>query len=205
MKKSFLVFIVLFVCFSLITFGSELYKSLEGYENSVINIIDLLESGENEDAISAITELTDTLNNLKSDIISEVITSEDSIPVKFTDPKLEEAIREAIEKPTGEIYPEDLIILGRLKANHLYSLEGVQYCENLIRLNASLGSIKDISPLRNLKELHEFVIIDNKYILTDLSPLLELPNLDYLNVSGTMIKDKDSLKKIKEKGIYIYQ
>src|SRR6056297_952167 len=97
MKKKFFIFIVLFVCFSLITFGSELYKSLEGYENSVTNIIELLENGENEAAISAITELTDTLNNLKNNIISEVIASGDSIPVKFADPKLKQDIRKAIE------------------------------------------------------------------------------------------------------------
>jgi hypothetical protein len=59
--------------------------------------------------------------------------------VTFPDPNLEAAIREAIGKPTGDIYQSDLDALGDLDASSrgIVDLTGLEHCTNLIGLTIS--------------------------------------------------------------------
>ncbi len=71
--------------------------------------------------------------------------------VHFPDPKLEAAIREAIDKPTGNIYPSDLAELTTLYAweKNITDLDGLEHCIDLTWLTFRNNHISDISPLVN--------------------------------------------------------
>ena len=76
-------------------------------------------------------------------------TQPDDGAVSFPDANLEEAIRSAISKPSGSIYPADLESLTTLHASHseISDLTGLEYCVNLNDLDLSHNNIKDIKPL----------------------------------------------------------
>ena len=131
--------------------------------------------------------------------------------VNFPDPNLEQAIREAIDKPTGDIYQSDLLGLIELDANEqdITNLEGIQYCQDLkqIWLGANqiadiievsgldklthLGlwgnRIADLSALSGLVNLYGLYIHSNEII--DISPLSSLGNLTQLNIANNQIAD----------------
>ena len=99
------------------------------------------------------------------------------------DPNLEQAVREAIGKPTGALLPSDLSELTELSAEGLgiKSIEGVQYCTNLTKLDfgglvnrdpvsLSTNEIVDISPLAGLTKL-EFLWLHGNGIV-DIEPLV---------------------------------
>ena len=73
----------------------------------------------------------------------------DTIPVTFPDANLEAAIREAINKPQGSIYPSDLGALTALDARErgISDITGLEYCVNLQVLYLWENNISDISPL----------------------------------------------------------
>ena len=75
--------------------------------------------------------------------------------ITFPDPNLEAAIREAIGKPTGDIYQSDLASLTILDAaaRGIQSLDGLEYCSNLTELYLQCNQIGDVSPLQNLISL----------------------------------------------------
>ena len=62
----------------------------------------------------------------------------------------------------------------------LKSLEGLQYAENLERLDLSENAINDLTPLKNLNKL-KYVELDRNMI-SDLTPLSKLKNLEHLNI-----------------------
>ena len=75
--------------------------------------------------------------------------------VTFPDAKLDVAIREAIGKPTGDIYQSDLEGLASLNASNksISDITGLQYCVNITTLDLSYNEISDISPLSSLTNL----------------------------------------------------
>ena len=72
-----------------------------------------------------------------------------STPVQFADADLEQAVRDALGMPTGDLMPSVLATLTDLDASsrNIASLEGLEYCTNLAFLNLSSNQIADISPL----------------------------------------------------------
>ena len=97
------------------------------------------------------------------------------------DPKLEEAIRVAINKPDGVILFSDLEGLTRLYAvgRSIENIYGLQYCTNLESLYLSHNfHITDLSPLSGLNNLSGLWLGTNQ--ITDLSPLSGLNNLSSL-------------------------
>ena len=131
--------------------------------------------------------------------------------INFPDPNLELAVRNAISKPTGDIYQSDLNGLTTLAAGgmSISNLEGIQYCVDLENLglggnlitsigqlaslngltNLGLGSnqIADVTPLQGLVNLTDLEIDDNQ--VTDLTPLQNLTNLIDLEVDFNQITD----------------
>lgn len=107
--------------------------------------------------------------------------------VTFIDPNLETAIREAINKPTGYIYQEDLFDLTYLDASNrgIQDLTGLEYCIRLSYLDLGMNPITNISQLAGLHELSELYLYENP--ITDLSPLAELWGLTVLVISGNHI------------------
>lgn len=84
------------------------------------------------------------------------------LPVIFPDPNLEAAIREAIDKPTGDIYPSDLQGLTTFYGWHkdITDLTGLEYCTDLAWLTFRNNQISDISPLVDNSGLGEGDTVD---------------------------------------------
>ncbi len=146
---------------------------------------------------------------------SVTVTDDRGQVVNFPDPGLEAAIREAINKPTGDIYECDLEGLTALNANNrgISNLEGLQYCTRLVSLALGGNDIRDLSPLAGLVNLNSLYLgnskinnieslssltsltrldLDFNYI-TDISPLAGLVNLHQLNLRFNKINDIEPL------------
>jgi internalin A len=116
--------------------------------------------------------------------------------VYFPDPNLEAAIREAIGKPTGDIYPSDLVGLTSLDAyeRNISDLTGLEYCTNLRSLYLSSNQISDISPLSNLTSLECLSLSSNR--ISDISPLSNFTHLTSLHLRSNRISDISPLSNL---------
>ncbi|AZR72908.1 hypothetical protein BBF96_05590 [Anoxybacter fermentans] len=114
--------------------------------------------------------------------------------IKFADPNLERAVRDAINKPTGPIMPEDVKDLYSLDASYISidSLEGIEYLTSLTWLDLSDNNISDISYLAELSNLVYLDLRSNS--ISNISPLANLINLEQLDLSNNLISDITSLK-----------
>jgi len=110
--------------------------------------------------------------------------------VIFPDPNLETAIREAIDKPVGDIYQSELEDLTEFSAEQggIVNITGLEHCTNLRSLDLSLNHIiSDISPLAGLTSLIELNLWHNQ--ISDISPLASLTSLIELNLGSNQISD----------------
>jgi len=112
--------------------------------------------------------------------------------VRFPDPGLEVAVRNAIHRPCGDILNTDLIGLEVLGTDAwpIANLEGIQHCIDLTYLSGGRGQIRDISPLSALGNLTHLYWNDsgiaNINPLSGLSKLevLSLPDNDIVSIGG---------------------
>ena len=113
--------------------------------------------------------------------------------VNFPDPNLEQAIRDAIGKPTGDIYAADLVGLTDLDASSasISDLTGLEYCTDLTSLNLYGNDIVDVSPLSGLTSLLYLHLGGNQIV--NLSPLSGLTSLLRLTLSSNPIVDLSPL------------
>jgi len=83
--------------------------------------------------------------------------------IEFVDPGLEQAIREAIDKPSGGIYDSELKELKELKAAgwDIKSLKGIVLCTSLEVLRLSNNKINDLSPLARIQTLKLLIYGNN--------------------------------------------
>ncbi len=104
-------------------------------------------------------------------------------PVVFPDPNLEAAVRDALNKPSGDVTCADMQSLSELKANRraIENLEGLQNAVNLTTLDLAGNYISDLTPLQGLTNLTKLDLFYNTYV-TDLTPLQGLTNLTYLDI-----------------------
>jgi len=110
--------------------------------------------------------------------------------VIFPDPNLETAIREAIDKPIGDIYQSELEDLTEFSAEQggIVNITGLEHCTNLRSLDLSFNHIiSDISPLAGLTSLIELNLWHNQ--ISDISPLASLTSLIELNLGSNEIGD----------------
>ncbi len=98
----------------------------------------------------------------KSDAIEKSKVDENQ--VSFNDPNFENAIRDIINRPKGAIYKKDLKRIYELELinKNINDIEGIQYFENLKKLDLSFNKIEDIRPLSKLKMLEELKLMSNK-------------------------------------------
>jgi hypothetical protein len=109
--------------------------------------------------------------------------------LRFEDPSLEQAIREAIGKPDGDIYAADVAGLTDLEAGDLgiQSLQGIQCLTALTSLYVADGKITDLGPLSSLGALTWLGIARNP--VSDLSPLSSLAALTQIDIQLTDVTD----------------
>jgi Leucine-rich repeat (LRR) protein len=104
--------------------------------------------------------------------------------VFFPDAGLDQAVREALDKPFGFITRADLRDLRELQAagREIRNLEGLQYCDALTHLNLRSNRIQTISQLTDMSTLVWVDLGDN--ILRDIEPVSGLLELQFLNLFG---------------------
>jgi len=111
--------------------------------------------------------------------------------VDFPDPNLEAAIRDAIGKPTGDIYDTDLVGVGftefRAAQANITDLTGLEHCTDLTYLNLNLNTISDITALAGLTNLDVLMLEVNQ--ISDLTPLAGLTNLTWLYLKVNQISE----------------
>ena len=139
------------------------------------------------------TDIKDLAGNpLEGDYTWSFTTTPGEV-VTFSDPNLEAAIREAINKPTGDIYQADLEGLTTLDASEksIADLTGLEYCINLTELVLDNNQISDISSLTGLTNLQTLSLCQNQ--ISNILPLAGLTNLQSLLLSLNQISDISSL------------
>jgi internalin A len=114
-------------------------------------------------------------------------TYQDNQVVLFTDPRLENKVRLAINKPAGTLFYIDVKFLQTLNASFdsIQTLEGIQYCTSLSILKLGSNKISDISLLRTLTSLTELELNINR--ITDITPLQNLIRLQRLFIDNNQV------------------
>lgn len=128
---------------------------------------------------------------------AEVCTS----PVNIPDKALESAIRNKLNKPTGDLTCDNLKSLTKLNADVdleseddpaiVSSLQGLQFATNLTSLSLNDNNISDLSPLKGLTKLTTLELNSNN--VDNLSPLSGLTGLTRLVLYGNKIADLSPL------------
>jgi hypothetical protein len=121
-------------------------------------------------------------------IIQEMIT--------FKDKNLEQAVRNAANKPTGSLYKSDVQKITKLAVlgKSISDLSGIENLTSLQQLDLSGDSsqktynyISDLSPLRGLTSLTHLMLNNNN--VSDLTPIKGLTNLVYMELNNNDISD----------------
>ncbi|MDH4269752.1 MAG: leucine-rich repeat domain-containing protein [Dehalococcoidia bacterium] len=109
--------------------------------------------------------------------------------ISFTDQNLEAAIREAVGKPTGDIYEADVENLTSFCASErgIVALTGLEHATSLRHLYLDSNNISDISPLANLSSLTDLYLGWNQ--ISDISRLGNLTSLTLLRLDSNQISD----------------
>ena len=102
----------------------------------------------------------------------------------FDDSNLEEAVRQALDRPQGRLTLEEVASLTELRASRkaIRSLVGIEHFMSLQWLDLYGNQIVDITPLEQLSNLR-YLELTNNYIV-DITPLRQLGNLRYLTLPG---------------------
>jgi len=116
--------------------------------------------------------------------------------VTFADLNLETAIRDALQKPTGDLLRQDVITLKHLTVfdRNIITLTGINQLENLEELEMPVNQISDLSPLKSLIKLRRLQLSENS--ITDISPLQNLTNLENLRLERNQISDITPLQNL---------
>ena len=114
--------------------------------------------------------------------------------VTFPDPNLEEAVREEIKRPIGDIYIRDIDTLKFLYASYFYidSLQGLEYFASLVSLKLNSNKVRDLTPLKHLAYLKRLELCGNN--LTDLTLVQDLSQLNLLRISFNQVTDLSPLE-----------
>jgi len=129
-------------------------------------------------------------------LIWSFTTATDTTIVTFADPNLEQAVRDWIGKPTGDIYVSDVDTITYFSGDsaNIQSLEGLEYFVSLNYLLLPYNEISDITPLQNLTQLTWLHLWDNQ--ISDITPLQSLTQLSGLSLSENQISDITPLQSL---------
>jgi len=148
-----------------------------------------------------------------------IVAQKVNAPVVFTDPNLEQAIREKIRKPVEPIYRTDLMSVIELNAasRDIHQLEGIEALRRLVVLDLADNAIADIRPLAKLRMLKVLSLANNQIgdlstihfedithlrlreldlrgnQIVDIKPIRDLTSLEYLNLRENAVTDLEPL------------
>ena len=117
--------------------------------------------------------------------------------VIMPDLNLRDAIRRTLNMaPDATITPADMKRLRIIVADEqgISDLRGIEFAENLERIEFRRNAISDLSPLRNLTRLNNIKLRGNQ--ITDITPLENLTRVDWLGLEQNQITDLSPLKKL---------
>jgi len=129
-------------------------------------------------------------------IVPVSYSSAENDVVSIPDPNLEQAIRDELNKPVGDITTDDMAEMTSLLAidRGIENLTGLEYAVNLTGLDFSNNQVSDLSPLQNLTSLTELYFGGNQ--VSDISPLQNLTNLRGLRFSDNQVSDISALENL---------
>jgi hypothetical protein len=86
--------------------------------------------------------------------------------VYFSDPNLENLVREKINNEANPIYQHQLLTIAELDASYqeITDLEGIQALQNLIALDLTGNTVRDVTPLSDLHKLSDLDISANQIV-----------------------------------------
>ncbi|MFN9716193.1 MAG: leucine-rich repeat domain-containing protein [Planctomycetota bacterium] len=114
----------------------------------------------------------------------------------FPDKALEAAVRkEVFEKRYNSepITAEDVKNISQVvgKGKGIKSLEGLQHCKSLMKLDLENNEITDLAPIRELKLLQSIDLASNK--IQSLEPISGLTAVQYLHIANNGLEDLSPL------------
>jgi len=123
---------------------------------------------------------------------SNISLAEEDI-ITFADSNLESAVRQEINKPTGNIYRTDVENITDLYASlrDITNLSGIENLTNLTNLYLDGNRISNISYLSEMNNIETLDLDTNQII--NLSALSNLVNIKYLNLRNNCISDISAL------------
>lgn len=136
----------------------------------------------------------DTCNSLVGDSFCYEPQNENvAVEAAFTDQDFLTAVREAVDKPTGELTPADLAGVTELSVYNsgLKSLDGIEYLTSLETLDCTSNRLTELDVYSN-KQLKSVHCGDNKLTDVDLSGNAELTTLDAYGNSLTAVDVSNS-------------
>jgi len=128
-------------------------------------------------------------------LIPAPVATADAI-VTFPDPNLEQAIRDELNKPTGDIWESELALLTVLRATErgIIDLTGLEHCINLITLWLPGNQITNIAPLSSLTKLQSLYLGFN--YISDISALSSCTSLTILDLRYNEITSISALSSL---------
>lgn len=107
---------------------------------------------------------------------TEPIDSTGPIIITFPSMLFEIVIRDALNKPSGDITDFDMLTIVNLNgwSKRLYSIDGIEYCKNLEYLDLYNNQISDISGIADMPKL-DLISLNNNNI-SDLKHFVDNEN-----------------------------
>ena len=120
-----------------------------------------------------------------------ILSQQVNAPVEFSDPNLEQVIREKIEKPFEPIYRTDLASVIELEAagRDIHRLEGIENLKRLVKLNLANNTVEDLSPLARLRMLKVLNLANNQ--IKDLEAI-HFDQITHLGLRELYLQDNGS-------------
>ena len=119
-----------------------------------------------------------------------------TVVVHFNDANLEAAVRDALNKPAGDITSADMAGLTQLDASNqdIADLGGLEYAVNLLMLylgNNMISDLDDLDALKGLVNLQHLALEGNR--ISDISALAGLTSLQILWLANNQVSDLEPL------------
>jgi Leucine-rich repeat (LRR) protein len=138
---------------------------------------------------------TGTVSGYSGNVVATLtVNTSNNLVVTFKDKNLEQAVRNTINKSTGDIYKSDVEKITELNVEcyPVQDLSGIENLSNLQQFSLTGNNVSDISALKGLTNLQTLNLGGNQ--ISDISPLEGLFNLQELNLTINKISDISVLK-----------